>query len=69
MSREKNLHNKHTISSWQRTVNVPCEEFDALDIMLNSCYKHDQELFPETSDISRQKQTLNFQPWLVISLI
>ncbi|KAG8309986.1 uncharacterized protein C1orf194 homolog [Homalodisca vitripennis] len=63
------LHNKHTVTSFHRSVQAPSGIVprDSLDIHLSSCYQHNLELFPENTDVMRHPSRLHESTQQIIS--
>lgn len=62
MGRWPVLHDRPTVASLHRSVCAPRRSVphDSLDLHLLSCYQHNREIFPDTSDVIRHPSRLEY---------
>jgi hypothetical protein len=55
----------HTLSSIRKSVNFVCSNAprDKLDFVLDSTYRHENAVFPDTTDVYLQPETLGHETW------
>lgn len=69
------LHDRPTVASLHRSVRAPRSRsvpHDSLDLHLLSCYQHNREIFPDTSDVIRHPSRLEelalYVPYIVLMI-